>query len=68
MHAWLSAVQQSMTTEAVNADTIETHSATEPLVLFFLQLFNFRLVTFVMIIVMASVQSNLAKGCRTASW
>jgi len=35
MHAWLSAVQQSMMTEAVSTDTAETRSATEPLVLFF---------------------------------
>ena len=32
MHAWLSAVQQSMTTEVVSTDATETHSAVEPLV------------------------------------
>jgi len=32
MQAWLSAVQQSMSTEAVSADATETQFATEPLV------------------------------------
>jgi len=59
MHAWLSAVQHSMTTEAVSADITETHSTTEPLVLLlFFQLFHIRVVGFVImmtIVIMATV-------------